>query len=30
MEFIIILFAVLVVAAGMGFLVEALGDRSEA
>jgi hypothetical protein len=30
MEFIIILIAVLVVAAAMGFLVESLGDRTEA
>jgi len=29
MEFILILFAVLVVAAGMGFLVESLGDHSD-
>jgi hypothetical protein len=30
MEFLIILFAVLVVAAAMGFLVESLGDHTEA
>jgi hypothetical protein len=29
MEFILILFAVLAVAAGMGFLVESLGDRGD-
>jgi hypothetical protein len=29
MEFLIILFAVLVVAAAMGFLVESLGDRTQ-